>query len=60
MFLAIGLQTRNWASLIAILVPTTLALLYRIHVEETALLAHFGNDYATYSQETKHLIPGVY
>jgi protein-S-isoprenylcysteine O-methyltransferase Ste14 len=60
MFLAIGLQTRNWASLIAILVPTTLALLYRIHVEETALLAHFGNDYATYSQETKRLIPGVY
>jgi protein-S-isoprenylcysteine O-methyltransferase Ste14 len=57
---AIGLQTRNWISLIAVLVPTAAALLYRIHVEESALLAHFGNDYATYSQETKRLIPGVY
>ena len=59
-FCAIGLQTRNWASLIAVLVPTTAALLYRIHVEESALLAHFGNDYAAYSQTTKRLIPGVY
>ena len=59
-FLAIGLQTRNWASLIALLVPTTAALLYRIHVEESALLAHFGDDYAAYSRETKRLIPGVF
>jgi protein-S-isoprenylcysteine O-methyltransferase Ste14 len=59
-FFAIGLQTRNWASLIAVLIPTTLALLYRIHVEEDALLAHFGEDYAAYCRETKRLIPGVY
>lgn len=58
--LGIGLATRNLASLIAVLVPTTVALLYRIHVEESVLLAHFGEDYAAYSRETKRLIPGVY
>ncbi len=60
MFLGIGLGTRNWLSLIAILAPTTAALLYRIHVEESALLAHFGEDYATYASQTKRLIPGIY
>jgi protein-S-isoprenylcysteine O-methyltransferase Ste14 len=59
-FLAVGLETRNWASLLAVLIPTTCALLYRIHVEEAALLNHFGPDYATYADETKRLIPGVY
>jgi len=59
-FFAIGLESRNWASLLAVLIPTTGALLYRIHVEEAALLAHFGNDYATYANQTKRLIPGVY
>jgi hypothetical protein len=42
---------------LVVLIPTTLALLYRIHVEESALLAHFGGDYAAYSRETKRLIP---
>jgi protein-S-isoprenylcysteine O-methyltransferase Ste14 len=56
----IGLETRNWASIIAVLVPTTLALLYRIHVEEAALNEHFGEDYAVYSRVTKRLIPGIY
>jgi protein-S-isoprenylcysteine O-methyltransferase Ste14 len=60
LILAVGLHARNWISLLVVLIPTTAALLYRIHVEESALLAHFGNDYATYCQETKRLIPGVY
>jgi len=60
LFLAVGLHARNWISLLVVLVPTTAALLYRIHVEEAALVAHFGNDYATYCKTTKRLIPGVY
>jgi protein-S-isoprenylcysteine O-methyltransferase Ste14 len=59
-FLAVGLHARNWLSLAVMIVPTTLALLYRIRIEESALLAHFGEDYAAYSRETKRLIPGVY
>jgi len=60
LFLAVGIHSRNWISLFAVLAPTTAALLYRIHVEESALLTHFGHDYATYCQQTKRLFPGVY
>jgi protein-S-isoprenylcysteine O-methyltransferase Ste14 len=59
-FLAVGLHTHNWLGLALVLVPTTLALLYRIRIEEAALLDHFGEDYAAYSRETKRLIPGIY
>lgn len=59
-FIAAGLHTRNWLAFLIITVPTTVALLYRIHVEEIALREHFGEDYITYSQETRRLIPGIY
>ena len=59
-FLGIGLETRSWLSLIILLVPFTAALLYRIRVEESALLAHFGEDYATYAAKTSRLLPGIY
>jgi len=59
-FLAIGLHSRNWACLALILVLPTLAMLYRIHVEESALRQAFGEEYAAYSRVTKRLIPGVY
>ncbi len=59
-FLAIGLHTQNWHSLAAVLLPTTAALLYRIHVEEAALKHAFGPEYDQYIRETKRLIPGLY
>jgi protein-S-isoprenylcysteine O-methyltransferase Ste14 len=59
-FLAVGVQERNWISLLVIMLPTTAALLYRIHVEEIALNDAFGAEYAAYSQQTKRLIPGIY
>ena len=59
-FLAVGLRTRNWASLAMVLIPTTLVLLYRISIEEPALREHFFEDFAAYSRETKRLIPGVF
>lgn len=57
---AVGFGTRNWLSLAIVLIPTTAAFLYRIHVEEAALREAFGPDYITYSRSTKRLIPGVY
>jgi protein-S-isoprenylcysteine O-methyltransferase Ste14 len=39
--LACALQARTWACFAVALVPSTLALLYRIHVEETALRLAF-------------------
>jgi protein-S-isoprenylcysteine O-methyltransferase Ste14 len=33
---------------------------YRIRVEERALLRHFGPAYAEYVSRTKRLVPGLY
>jgi protein-S-isoprenylcysteine O-methyltransferase len=59
-FVAVGIHSRNWLSFALATVPTGAALLYRIHVEESALLQAFGQDYLEYSKVTKRLIPGVY
>lgn len=59
-FLSFGLHSRTWACFAVVLVPPTLALMYRIHVEEKALRAAFGAEYEEYSRTTKRLIPGIY
>jgi protein-S-isoprenylcysteine O-methyltransferase Ste14 len=59
-FLAAGLHSHNWVGLAVAVVPTTAAVLYRIHVEELALRDAFGEEYIAYSSETKRLVPGVY
>jgi protein-S-isoprenylcysteine O-methyltransferase Ste14 len=59
-FVAAGLHSHNWASLAIVFIPPTLAVLYRIHIEEAALLGAFGSDYGDYMRTTKRLIPGLY
>jgi protein-S-isoprenylcysteine O-methyltransferase Ste14 len=59
-FLAFALHTRTWACFAVVLIPPTLAVLYRIDIEETALRLAFGGEYESYSRDTKRLIPGVY
>jgi protein-S-isoprenylcysteine O-methyltransferase Ste14 len=59
-FLALALHSRTWACFAIALIPPTLAVLYRIHVEETALRVAFGADYEDYRRSTKRLIPGIY
>ncbi|MGC1363668.1 MAG: isoprenylcysteine carboxylmethyltransferase family protein [Silvibacterium sp.] len=58
--LAFALHARTWACFAVVLVPPTLAVLYRIHIEETALRLAFGADYEGYSRSTKRLFPGIY
>jgi len=58
-FVAVGLYSRHWLAFAFATIPTTAALLYRIHVEEAALLLAFGDEYLAYSRRTKRLIPGV-
>jgi hypothetical protein len=41
---AFALHARTWACFAVVLVPRTLAVLYRIHIEETALRLAFGAD----------------
>ena len=50
----------NLASLLAIFIPCASVILWRIHVEEAALLQAFGESYRAYMQRTKRLIPWVY
>jgi len=38
----------------------SVAVLYRIYVEEKALLETLGQDYAEYGDVTKRLIPGIF
>jgi protein-S-isoprenylcysteine O-methyltransferase Ste14 len=59
-FLAVGIYQRNWISLAIVLLLPTAALIYRIHVEESALLEAFGAQYAAYSNATRRLVPGIY
>lgn len=59
-FLAVGVYSRNWISLAIVVVLPTLALLYRIYVEETALREAFGEEYVAYSRNTRRLVPGVF
>jgi protein-S-isoprenylcysteine O-methyltransferase Ste14 len=59
-FVAAGLHSHNWASLAIVFIPPTLAVIYRIHIEEAALLGAFGSDYGDYIRITKRLIPGWY
>jgi protein-S-isoprenylcysteine O-methyltransferase Ste14 len=58
--LGLGLASGNWFSLAALVVLPLAATLYRIHVEERALLSHFGAAYQAYASRTKRLLPGVY
>ncbi len=59
-FCSVGVHSQNWIGLLLATVPTTAALLYRIHVEEIALREHFGEEYVDYCRRTRRLIPGIY
>jgi|WetSurMetagenome_2_1015567.scaffolds.fasta_scaffold22427_4 protein-S-isoprenylcysteine O-methyltransferase Ste14 len=59
-FIGFGFTLNNWASLFCIIVPVTIAMLYRIKIEEKALLEHFGTEYEEYKKTTYRLIPWVY
>ena len=50
----------NWWTLASSVLPYLVAVVYRIHVEETALEAAFGPAYEEYARTTKRLIPWVY
>ena len=58
--LGLGLALSNWLSIVIIFAPILAASLYRIRVEEQALLESFGDEYLEYAQGTKRLIPKVY
>ena len=59
-FLGLGLSMGNWCSVAIFILPTLLAFLLRIKVEERALSEAMGEQYRSYQRRTKRLIPLIY
>ncbi len=59
-FFGFGLGLGSWRSAVAMVGCCLVGYLYRIHVEERALLEALGEEYAAYRRRTWRLIPGVY
>jgi protein-S-isoprenylcysteine O-methyltransferase Ste14 len=52
-----GLALGNWLSVALAAVVPLIGVVYRIHVEEAALVDAFGDNYRSYAAERKRLIP---
>jgi protein-S-isoprenylcysteine O-methyltransferase len=59
-FLGLGLSIGNWCSIAIFILPTFLAFLVRIKVEEGALAEAMGEQYRSYQKRTHRLVPFVY
>jgi protein-S-isoprenylcysteine O-methyltransferase len=60
LFFGLGLGLGNWVSVVIIMVPIFAAFLWRMRVEEAALLEALGEPYRNYMRRTKRLIPWIY
>ena len=58
--LGVGLAMTNWASLISLLICVFAGHLYRVIVEERALIRIIGQPYVEYMRSTKRFIPFVF
>ncbi|HZX63206.1 MAG TPA: isoprenylcysteine carboxylmethyltransferase family protein, partial [Bacteroidales bacterium] len=59
-FIGFGISLNNWISLIIISILLTIAMLYRIKIEERLLIDQFGFKYLDYTKRTYRLIPWIY
>ena len=59
-FAGLAVCGSSWLSMLVILVPISIAFLYRIRVEERALIKAFPAEYAQYCARTPRLIPAIY
>jgi protein-S-isoprenylcysteine O-methyltransferase Ste14 len=59
-FIGFGISLNNWISLIIVFLLITSVFMYRIKVEEKALIQEFGEEYLEYKKSTKGLIPFIY
>jgi len=59
-FIGFGLGFGNLISLLIVTAPVLAVLMWRIRIEEEALLEAFGDQYRYYMKRTKRLIPLIY
>ncbi len=59
-FMAVGLFIGNWYSLVVLTVVVASGLVFRIRVEERALMQNLGNGYSDYAAAHKRLVPLIW
>jgi protein-S-isoprenylcysteine O-methyltransferase Ste14 len=59
-FFGMVLTMGNWLSLLVVMLPVFAVFVYRMNVEERALISGLGDSYRAYIARTKRLIPFVY
>jgi protein-S-isoprenylcysteine O-methyltransferase Ste14 len=59
-FMAVGLCIGNWWSLVVLTVAVAGGLVFRIHVEERALMQNVGAGYRDYAATHKRLVPLIW
>jgi protein-S-isoprenylcysteine O-methyltransferase Ste14 len=60
MHIGFALALTNWGSLAVVLIGAPPLFVYRIRVEERALVERLGTAYSSYMGRTRRLIPGVW
>ena len=60
LLLGVGMALANWASLVVMLAGGLIGLLYRVRVEERALVEALGQPYRDYMRPTKRFIPFIF
>ena len=58
--MGLGFIIANWCSLVVLTVAVACGLVYRIRVEERALVEGLGDDYRTYAATHKRLVPFIW
>jgi protein-S-isoprenylcysteine O-methyltransferase Ste14 len=59
MFIGIGLALGNWFSCTLLTIATIATYVYRVVIEERALLDAIGEPYRSYMKETKRFVPYI-
>lgn len=59
-FAGLGLALHNWASLALLIFAPLAAYLYRIKIEERALAARFGQQWAEYRARRRAIVPFIF
>src|SRR5215813_7935518 len=59
-FLGLGVFFANWLSIVGLLIPIVIEVVYRVAMEERALFASLGPEYVSYCDRTERFIPGLW
>ncbi|MEO7201388.1 MAG: isoprenylcysteine carboxylmethyltransferase family protein [Candidatus Tumulicola sp.] len=60
LFLGFGLALASWLSIATLTILVSIAFLYRVNIEERALMAVIGDPYRVYMKSTKRFVPFLF